>query len=71
MEDKGCGADGDDDEPIVTERVLHTQTGEINTTQSSKDQLASSQTSKGDIRQHKQLIVKMLKKRSVYRTAPV
>lgn len=71
MEDKGCGADGEDDETIVTDRVLHTLTGGVNTTQSSKDQLASSQTSKGDILQHKQLIVKMLKKRSVYRTAPV
>ena len=37
MEDKGCGADGDDDELIVTERVLHTTTTGQHTAQNSKD----------------------------------
>ena len=49
MEDKSVGAD-DDDEMIMTDRYMHTTTNGNNTTEQSKEQICSSNASKGDIR---------------------
>ena len=65
MTDASVGADEED--PIATDRGPGA-TGHSN--KHSEEQL-NSQNSKSNVRQHKKLIVKMLKKRSVFRTAPV
>ena len=52
MEDKGVGAD-DDDEIIMTDRYMNTTSNGNNTTEQSKDKIGSQKNSKSDIRQHK------------------